>query len=226
MNKPLIAVLGGLAAGFGGGYLFAELRLRKQFEARIEKETADMAVFYSSVTHKKYATPEEAVAALVPETERKVLPLQVGEDGRKNYHKILEERKYAKPVEEEKVVVETNVFGKGMEEMATLHEQVHQITEAEFEEAEKDYIQQEFTWYRPDDKLADINEELHDNADELLGPHFRKWFEDAPEADTKMIFVRNNYLELDFAVSLSTEPFEDEYYSPIERPADRIRREG
>src|SRR4051812_18883303 len=109
MNANVTLVLVSTATalvGVGAGYKIAEKRLAKQFEERLITETKGMKEFYTVTPGEKFATPEEAVNALVvPKMVEEVVATQEEESAahprpdtmKVEYHKIA--AKYHAPIE-------------------------------------------------------------------------------------------------------------------------------
>lgn len=220
-----------LLVGAGIGYMVAEKRLSIRFDERLEKETADLKTFYTTVPAKKYATPEEAVRDLVPAQIVEVVQDYQGvEAGRKPqkvpYHLI---GKNGAPIEEinepdgtirMSEVVTSNVF---TDPNAKLPD-IHIITAAMFEENESDYIQSTLTWYAKDGVLADERDDRIEDIEGTIGPGATAGF-GTVSGDPNVVHVRNLILQLDFEIIKNESSFAEEVlgeqYDPSPRPSGR-----
>lgn len=202
-----------LSAGVGlvVGYKIAERQLGARFEERLEAETADMKEFYTNVKQ-RYNTPEEAAAALIPQTE------EVAEDPRVKtqriqYNKIVKQEKYdglnefseaGESCEIEETVVTQNVF-----EQARDLNQPYIISQEEFIENERGFEQATLTWYSRGGVLADVRDEPIGNVGEVIGNDFSTRFGDG-SSDEHTVHVRNEKLRMEFEVVKSDRSYEED----------------
>lgn len=215
-TRLISAALAGVCIGAGAGYIVANKRLARQFEERLEKETAEMRTFYTS-HKKKYSTPEEAVADLIPKEQPKPeSPLHVA------YHKIVKSERYETP--EPKEVPEALVD-------ETLHVNVFQsqpspdkpyvISQEEFMENDDEHNQVSLTWYA-DDTLADHRDDIIEDPDQYVGLENLRFGEGS--SDENIVHIRNPRLDLDFEIVRSERTYKEDVLgldeSPPTRPSD------
>lgn len=244
-NKPLLAItsLASMFIGLGAGYMIAEKRLVRQFEERLEIETEAMRTFYTATDVKKYATPEAAVQALIPEEERVSGSLEtsaVTKTDRVEYHKIVKSYANGKEMidpeeqhsmiaeygEEEEVVQFNNVHNPSQTE----HKNIYVISDDEFIENANDFIQSTLTYYVLDNVVTDEREDKIDDFVHTLGNEFKDMFGVKSE-DPNTVHVRNEHLSLEFEICRNPKSYSEEvlgmtWEPPIERPSDRIQRGG
>lgn len=205
-NHLLIATaaLGSFATGAFIGYKYAEKKLGETFEERLEKETADMRVFYKNVT-KKYKTPEEAAAVLIPEEAGKALTEPAKQEP-VAYHKI-EQKATTVTVSgsdsfkefTQKAPVERNVFT-APDPLERNPDIPYVITEEEFLENEREYNQVTLTWYAKDDVLCDEHDDIIENdrvSDTIGSDAYQHFGYGAPEDE---VHIRNEALQIDFMI--------------------------
>lgn len=219
-----------LFVGAGIGYMVAERRLSVRFDERLEKETADLKTFYTTVPTKKYATPEDAVKDLVPtEIVDALQDYQGVEAGRKPqkvpYHligkgKVSDEEIHEMTEPTGPEVVQTNVFS----DPDALRGDIYVLTAAEFEENDPDYIQSTLTWYAKDGVLADERDDRIDEIEATIGVKAIQSFGKLSN-DPNVVHVRNLVLQLDFEIVRNDSSFAyevlGEEYVPTERPSGR-----
>src|SRR5690349_1170811 len=164
MMKPSIMItmtsLGSFLVGAGAGYIVAS----KQFEQRLEKETAGMREFYQTVK-KPFATPQEAAAALIISKGNAILDDDVDSQQESTatrvgdkiaYHKIVKQ-KYVKedevqidlPEQDDRIPVDA------IKHQNLFVEQPHIISQEEFMQNDSGYEQSTLTFYRGDFVLTD-----------------------------------------------------------------------
>lgn len=231
MTKSLLiataAGISGLAVGGLVGYKVAEKRLASQFDERLEKETAEMRVFYTTVK-KPYSTPEEAVKDLIPEPVNNVLVEYKGEAERVAYHKVVPSEETPKPEDFESF--------EGTEEAQEVHQNIftsppdhpYLITEEEFNQNETEFAQVSLVYYQKDDILTDTREDVIEDVEKTVGTVFKSNF-GYGGADDNYVHVRNKKLRIDFEIVRNDGSYAEEVLgldaTPIERPSARQRGE-
>lgn len=232
MNQSLkIAGAATLGAGIGVlvGYKFAEKRLGERFEQRLEDEIYDMREFYTNV-RQKYNTPEEAAAALIPESEKEP------EDPRARaqkvqYHKIVKKEKYD---------------GDGLDEFAeegaesceieTVHKNVFDeqpsddpriITQDQFMANDTGYEQATLTFYAKGGVLTDQRDDVIDNSEDVVGKLAVHNFGEG-SSDPNVVHVRNDKIQMEFEILRSERSYEEDVLGQdhTETPDQRVRRQG
>lgn len=239
MTKPLlIATVVGVGSGALGifvGYKLAEKRLGAEFDERLERETAGMREYYQ-VVKKPYATPQEAAAALIEQTEEtsaeeeEESPAALANQ-KVAYHKIV--RKEYKPEDdpEEEHAVEAEV-GPALPdpiEQNLFESDPVIISQEDFMENETGWVQGTLTYYEGDQALADSNDQVIENKNEVIGDRNLSKFgtPQALSSDPNIIHVRNGRLQMEFEVCRSPNSFRREVLGiddePQERPSGRTR---
>jgi hypothetical protein len=200
----------GAGIGFAVGYKIAERQLAARFEERLETETAGMKEFYTNVKQ-KYDSPEEAAAALIPQTEETVVdPRQKNQ--KVQYHKIVKAEKYDGLDEfkeetgeecEIEEVVHKNVFDEQPPGVPRI------ITQDEFMANETGYEQATLTYYAKGGVLTDQRDDVIDNAQDVIGKEFEVSF-GAGSPDPNIVHVRNDKISMEFEVVKSERSFEED----------------
>jgi hypothetical protein len=214
----------GAGIGFAVGYKLAEKQLVSRFEERLDRETAGMKEFYTNVK-KKYDTPEEAAAALIPQ------PGGVQEDPRVNtpkiqYNKIVKTEGYdgdpPEGCEIENPVVHKNVFEEFQDPSIP-----YIITQDAFMANETGYEQSTLTYYVNGDTLTDERDDVIDNADDVIGKLSTANFGEG-SSDPNTVHVRNEKLRMEFEICRSERSYEEDVLGqdPSELPHQRARRQG
>lgn len=217
----------GAGVGLVVGYKGMEKRLAEQYEQRLEDETAGMKEFYSHSNDKPtFKTPEEAVAALIPEAEQdpRVKAQKV------QYHKIIKEN--YEPSDEE-------LAADGKDAACEIDETVHQnvfqesrnpekpyiITQDEFMTNETGYVQATLTYHAKGGVLTDDRDDVFENGPTVLGDEFPSRF-GQDSSDENVVHVRNEPLQMEFEV-VRTDLSYDEAVLGVdydEAPHKRARR--
>lgn len=229
--KMVSAAVGGLTVGAFVGFKVAEKRLLAQFDERLQKETEEMRTFYTSVGKKKYTTPQEAAAALVPEQAGAALVEYQGEDPVKiAYHKIVKsevvvEQEPEAETSEPKIefpTVAQNIF-----ESKRDANKPYIISQEEFMENEPEFEQATLTYYEKGATLADYREDIIEDFDKVIGEDFALSF-GTGSSDENSVHVRNEFLKMDFEVIRSENSYEQDVLgveeNPIKNPSARQRR--
>lgn len=233
MTKPLLiaTAAGSLAMGFFVGYKVAEKRLSAQFEERLDKETANMRVFYRTV-EKPFKTPQEAAAALITEEESESKDSTAETANNKvAYHKIAKQYIPEEDPEQSPVSIEGDVFSEGSggpvaEELRhhnVFKEEPTIITQEEFMQNDSDYVQGQLTFYKADSVLTDEREDRIDDQDNVVGLENLKMFGNprSGSSDPNVIHIRNGRLQMEFEVCLSENAYTREVLGIDEDPPKR-----
>lgn len=233
MNQSLkMAGAATVGAGIGlfVGYKVAEKRLAVRFDERLEAETADMREFYTNVKQ-KYNTPEEAAAALIPDTDGETITLEDPrvKTQRVQYNKIVKVEKYA-GLDEFKEEI-----GEACETDPVVHHNVFDeqagvpriILQEDFMQNETGYEQATLTYYVKGGVLTDQRDEVIDNAEEVIGKILPVQFGEG-SSDPNTVHIRNDKLQMEFEVVKSERSYEEDVLGQddTETPAQRIRRQG
>lgn len=214
-----LGVLGAVIAAGAGfvGYKIAQRQMETKYEAILEQQIAEAKAFYSRI-HKRedFETPEKAVKSLggtasVEEAADALLKYQ-GQD---------DEGEPIPPEEEEMVVVEstTNVFVQrdndasneiSAEEInARTPDKPYIISQEEFFSGEPEFEQNSITYYAGDGTLADEKDEEIPYVDPIVGAENLEYF-GYGSGDSRIVYIRNERLSLDFEVVKSDGKFSHE----------------
>ena len=177
--------------GFVVGYKLLERRLEQQFDERLAEETKDMREVYQNLKQ-PYATPEEAVNALVAPA--------VAKDPRLGNGKVAYDKIAPKVDIPEAPAVVVNVFdGTGPK----------LITQDEFMANDPEHEQATLTYYEKSDQLCGEKDEPVDNAEIVAGTEYKSKF-GWESSDDNTVHVRNEGLHMDFEIVRSEGSYEEE----------------
>jgi len=194
MNENIKVVAAGLlgaGVGFAIGYKLLEKRLEKQFDERLSEETKDMREVYQNLKQ-PYATPEEAVNALVAP--------EVAKDPRLGNGKVAYDKVASKVDIPEAPAVVTNVFdGNGP----------RVISQDEFMANDGDFEQATLTYYEKSDQLCGEKDDPIDNAEIVAGTEYKDKF-GWESSDENIVHIRNEGLHMDFEIVRSEGSYEEE----------------
>lgn len=211
--RLISAAFGGLLMGVGIGYKVAEKRLTDRFEDRLERETADMKVFYTAVGKKKYETPGDAVAELIPEEEADPREAQQ----RTAYDKIVQ-REYASSddageelPDEVPGEVLRNVFETKNPDKPYI------VSQEAFMQNDDGFDQSTLTYYVLDEVLTDVRDDVIDDVTNTVGDGFPENF-GYDSSDENVVHVRNERLRMDFEITRSEGSFAQEILGEDEVP--------
>lgn len=225
----------GVLVGAGIGYLVADRRLTKKFEERLETETKGMKEFYTHTPAEKFATPEAAVAALIPDgviTDEKELKKSAAhprpDTQKTEYHKIA--KQYHAPTDTEEIPEEAprvevdkvearNAFA---QQKADARGEIYLITQQEF--AEGEFLSADLTWYS-DGILTDSDEEPINPPSSHIGEVTMADFGHTPE-QPDVILVRNHVMSLDFEITRSLTSYAEDVLGEVHEPVDRPSGRG
>lgn len=227
-NNPVLlagVALVAASAGAGLGYFVAMKRLEPKYKA-IADEEIEQAKKYYSILHKdgKFSTPKEAAEQLGTPSPEKVEADKALESYSQESTEIVEDddevRITTKKVEvdeddneiEEVKEVTSNIFvnGKPMNEDFDYYTELQNrtddapyvITEEEFFENESNFSQTSLTYYEGDDVLADEEDKVINEADDLVGSeNFSKF--GYGSNDRNMLYVRNVPLNAEYEIAKS-----------------------
>jgi hypothetical protein len=233
-------ILGGtviisLGLGAVSGYFFAKKKLENQYLEISNKEIAEAKQFYNAL-HKRdeYDTPESAVESLGLNAVKAVLDYQgkprVVEDLTIEAVSIDAEVDPSKgPIE---VTGEVNIFkddGDGdplaefdyPEEIKNRTEYApYVISHDEFMESEPGYQQVTITFFEGDDVLSDERDQVIEDIEETVGVENLKQFGHGSK-DPKIVYIRNDRLELDFEVVQSQNKYVEEVLGFVQHSDQR-----
>lgn len=208
MNKYWIAA--GITGTISGacfaaaGYYFAVNRLEKKYAEKLVEEIRATKEFYANLNKKaKFETPQDAVKALLPKAAEAI----------KSYNKTFT------VVDENKEFVEetiNNVFAEDTETTIPELEKRNRTEEApyilekeEFFNSDSDYTQSTVTYFAGDGVLIDSREDVIEEVDRTVGERNLSRFGHG-SGDPKVLYVRNDVLEIEFEILLSNGKYSKE----------------
>jgi len=199
--KTSIVVLTAVIAAAGGvvaGFLFAQKKLGREFDERLESELAAMEKHYRKVEKRgEFSTPDAALAAIRPE-------LVAAAEAMTRYQGHFDETRMEPPIR-----VNKNVFSKPIVDVDwellkrdRTEEAPYVITQAEYMEGDRQYPQITLTYFAGDEVLIDERDDVIEtsDADELVGLDNLKRF-GLQSNDPNVVYVRNHVKELDVEVN-------------------------
>lgn len=232
MNRSLktagVAILG-VGVGFAIGYKLTEKRLSKQYEDRMQEEEQLIKEFYSVTNNKKpYATPEEAAAALIAETDEETEEPKDPrvKHQRTQYNKIVKNERYdGDPLGEFEEgceidpVVHSNVFDEHLSDVPAI------ITQDQFMANETGYEQATLMFYAKGGVLTDQRDEIIDNPINVVGNLSTMNF-GQDSSDPNTVHIRNDKLQMEFEVVKSERSYTEDVLGQddAETPPHRRRR--
>lgn len=205
-----------ISLGVGGvlGYKIAERNLALRFEERLHHEIAASTAFYEhnkdKAPAKKFATPEEAAAALIkPGTvlvEKPQMPMPTASpEQRVAYHKIAsnyvsDEEKEPDPDDQLALqIMFPEPPANNMPAINVFTDGPHVIDQATFIENKTEWDQSTLTWYIVDGTLTDDRDHLVEDVDGTVGNENLLRFGEG-SSDPNVVHVRNPRLNLEFEV--------------------------
>lgn len=219
----LFTAVGSAALGGVAGWLLAEKKLKKQYDARVALEIEEAKEYYKNfykTLHKKddYETPQGAAEALVPPSVAAAAEAMVSYQGGAE---AAEEDGASEPevsveIEAETVNVTQNIFEQqkshselSPEEKEARSPQVPYIIDyEEYMSSESDYQQTHLTYYEGDDVLTDDTDEPIPELERTVGRENLRFGHASGDVGT--VFIRNDRLERDFEVTRSDGSFAHE----------------
>lgn len=241
-NKTASALIIGVgvvlvaASSAFAGYKFAERKLKTKYEALAELDREETKEYYRRMYKtEEFATPGDALRALVPEEEQELLVKteKAAEEARNYvtthdhvaYDKVQSEKIRDAGVvitreEHSEVEVTTNVFEVDPEETGHVDFEEESesrknrglpyiITEQVYLENEPEYEQAGLTYFEEDDTLVDAADKVIPDIDTIVGDdNMTKFGYGSRNVNT--VFIRNDAMECDFEVSRSSGSYVEE----------------
>ena len=214
-----------LTIGLASGYFLTKRMLDSKYNEKMEAEIQRTREHYAKTMNKEYATPEEAVEALLDEIDPEHNAVEFQGDGGLQVMKIDYTKFSVKPedledepkavdvvadlmreaVKEELIQESTNVFeeyadSKIFENRDPSHPYI--ITEEEFLENAPEYDQTQLTFFAGDKALADDNRQDPIPNLTIVGMDNLEHF-GVGSGDPHLLYIRNEKLKADFEISLS-----------------------
>lgn len=228
-NNPLVLVgVAVVALGVGGylGYRFGVKRTTLKYETIMEEQIEAAKEYYTRLNKaEEYSTPEKAVGALIPEKGEGSVPPKVGKVLRDYRGEGEKSRKAtpapARPVVQEKVTVERNVF---TDEAVDPNEWNYELEVADREvNPDRPYVisldewtesipgqdRSNLSYYAGDDVLVDEKDMPIDNTEYIVGDDNLLRFGHG-SGDPQTVFVRNEAISTDFEITRSDGTYSEE----------------
>lgn len=254
-NNPILLVgvgLVGLSIGAAAGYKYAKRVLEPKYAEQAQEEIREAKDYYAKLNKaEKYATPEEAAKALIPDDEVEELE-EAAVKAQTNYgtyskggsvtvaevERDIDGEGLVTTEVTEETTITSNVFvnnkpiDKDFDYEAAAAERTEEypypITEEEFFENQNEFTQLSATWYAGDLILADEEDRTIDDVDGNVGDkNLEKFGYGAPAT---MLYVRNHKKGVEYEIALSDGKYHVEVLGlddeDDERPAPRRRRGG
>lgn len=214
-----------LALGAAAGYFVADRVLQAKYEQIVKDEIADAKIYYSMV-HKKdgYASPVQMAEDLIDVEVTTLQDLSSGEE-----IEVVRTDEMLGALEivsnifsDERYISEDDVidFDYEAEEATRTEDKPYVISKDEFDAKEKDYEQSSLTYYPEDDILADDHNAPVPDIDALVGISNLERF-GVGSNDNNTVYIRNEYLEIEFEVTRSKETFAKDVFGYIEHSESR-----
>jgi hypothetical protein len=208
------------AAGVGAGYLLTKNRLRAEYEELSNSEIAEAKRFYAQLNKTgEYSDPTILAAQLghVVEDLEYSSTSELEDDGTdESAEKIIRRRELTLQV------VEEVTWNQEAEEESRSEDKPYVISKDEYFAAERDYIQTTITYYEGDDTLVDERDEPIVDTDPIVGDALERFGHGSQ--DNKIVYVRNERLEVDFEVVHSDNEYTKEVLGVIEHSNKRRPR--
>ena len=202
----------GLAVGSVAGYFFAKKRMEQQYAEAVVEEVIAAKKYYSLLYKKnEFATPAAAVEELQPKAQ----PEFANDD--QTLKRIVEGLKYVDP--KSPPVQTVNVFD-GKEDDADVdyseedaardtENGIYVIDIDEFMNSEVGYTEVTLTYFAGDNVLVNEQEMPVEDVAATVGKDNLAYF-GYRSKDPKVVYIRNNVLQLDFEVVRSEGKYSEE----------------
>lgn len=224
-----VAIVGALlTAGIGGaiGWYVTERRLRKKYEEIAEKEIDEMRDHFRARLVAKEVKPEisqlgkrvEELGYVAPEGRDPLNSTQEPQPGDPNTAPGVEERDTVNIFAEAEV---NDVWDYEAEKK--LRDPSRPYVIHVDERGETGYEEITLTYYTGDDIICDKDDKIVDEQDRVVGLHNLNKFGHG-SGDAVIVYVRNEYLDLDIELIRSEQSFAEEVHGITH--ADTPRRRG
>jgi hypothetical protein len=243
MKKSLLIATAASAiscsVGVAVGYKIAERRLAQQFEERFRRELEASTSYYEHAAKhpRKYATPEEAAAALIKpgtilEEKPHRMPMPKVPAERVAYHKVAgaylgeEEKPEGDPDDDQDVlqIMFPAAPENNMPDQNVFTAVPHVIDQETFINNESGWEQSTLTWYVVDEVLADDSDKIVDDVEGIVGRSNLDRFGEG-SSDNNIVHVRNPRLNLEFEIVRHNGSYRELVLgsddSPPQRPSGR-----
>lgn len=219
----------GFGLGLGTGLLIVKKRLETKYDEIAKREIAEAKQFYS-ILHKKddYDTPESAVESLGRTAAEAIVRYQGAEPTR-----VVEDVSLVDiPIDPDDMGTMEVVDGDPLEDFDYDEEIKNRvpgvpyvISHDEYMEAESEHSQVTVTYFEGDGVLIDERDQPIDDIDETVGLDNLERF-GVGSKDNKIVYIRNDKLDIDFEVVQSMNKYSEEVLGFVEhsdKPGARRR---
>ena len=228
MNKQLLTIVGAvgvsLVVGAAAGYLFAQKRLQKAYDAILDEEIQATKDFYSRLHKTEFATPQDAAKhfgltdiTVVDEVDEALLMvvrgMQYGDPAETDASARQMVRNIFEPSDEDWVA----------EKEARTEDAPYILHADEFAANEPEYNQVELTYFEGDGILADEQNEHMPEPEKFIGDGQLLRFGYQSE-DPNVVYIRNDFLEMDFCIKRSEGSYRREVLGLDDLPKARNGR--
>lgn len=207
MDKKLIglglAFVGGIALGGGGGYFIAAKKLGADFDKRLTEEIALTRDFYKR-TYKldDFETPESAAEVLLDDAVEALRSYSY--EGVTVKEEDLVDSGSIVQYEE---VVEKNIFDNGnrphIDKADRSPDKPYVVDLDEYMENPNEYDQISLTYYAGDNVLANDEDEVVDNVNNVVGQMNLNMFGASDPEEPHVVLVRNERIKADYEITHS-----------------------
>ena len=212
MDTKQVAIVGGasvisLAVGALAGYKYAVHSMVTHYEEQMEREIDHTKRFYAGL-HKvdEFATPADVVLSLAEEKATQALKSYQGDDSAIHVEET-EEKSEVVNIFVNSKPIDPN-FDWEQEEVKHTNGKPFVITFEEYFEEGTGQQTTTLTYYKGDDVLAEENDEIIADIDEIVGTENLQCFGHGSN-DPRVVYIRNLNIGVDFEVALDDRKYEE-----------------
>lgn len=211
------AALGSAGAGFFGGYKWAMKKFYRSYEEVLAMEIKKTQEFYASLHKQDFATPGEAVDALVPDQKLEDATMALRKYASSTLTIDGAEVEVGDFVDLSQPVVEVEVEHRNVFDLQTDTEmgprdesKPYLVTFDEYMEHPEGHDEIQLTYYAGDGILGDDQDEPVENVEQLVGRENLNFFGLSDPDDPHILLIRNHPKKLDIEITLSDGKFAHE----------------
>lgn len=208
-QKIVLFTLGGVAVGAAGGYIYADKKLKKHYDAIVEEEIASVKDTYHLLTKQgKYQDDREATKEYLSRLDE-LQYLATQEEDEEDEEELetngstpyIPEPDDAKPLKVKPVVVQAANVGHVVDVMSEPRDPKvpYLISTEEFMNEGEDNEKITINYYAEDDTLADERDEVIPDVEGTVGLKNLSRWGDGSDSEFS-VYVRNERLRTDFEV--------------------------
>ena len=210
----------GLVVGAVAGYFTAKYKLEEKYAAFASDEIAQAKVYLGELYKDRIKTPADAL--------KEVEESPPADD--ETLRRVIKGLRYAPPgVVVQEVPKIVNIFDGRDDSDSDFHEEEpedgspHVISLAEYTAGEKNYTQVSLTYYAADEVLVEDGDIPVENHDMLVGIANLDKFGHRSR-DPKVVYVRNDKLQIDYEICKSEGSFAEEVHGIIQPREPKVRK--